>query len=483
MTQRRAEGRTPNTVSRIATAGLLALAALTVRPAQADAQLKTVQTKYYVLHTDLDIDGVREAYIRIDAMAEEYHRRTRGFGGAIRKKLSFYLFKDRMDYYRAGGIPGSAGVFMRRGNDAKLMAIAGEKTSARTWQVVQHEGFHQFAHFVIGGRIPVWVDEGLAEYFGEGLFTGDNLVVGVVPPDRLARLKREIKQKVCKPLREMMEMSHKEWNGELAIANYDQGWSMIHFLVHAEDGKYVGALGKFISDIGRGQRYVNAWVRHFGRDIDAFQKKWQEYWLAQPANPTRDVYTQAVVATCTSYFARAYSRKQTFEDAEAFFKAAQAGDLKRHQLDWLPADLLSRALAAAPKAGTWAVETPENRTPLLVCTTADGTRITGAFVVKLGRVTHVECKVTPKGEAVTQPASRPAPTTRPAKKPKPSPRTRPTTRRRPKVEPVTAAIKLANAYVSIGQTDKARKALAKALKEHPDSPHAPAARKFLNDLK
>ena len=62
------------------------------------------------------------------------------------------------------------------------MAFAGEHITAYTWHTVQHEGFHQFAHAVIGGDIPTWLNEGLAEYFGEALFTGGRVRPRRGPP-------------------------------------------------------------------------------------------------------------------------------------------------------------------------------------------------------------------------------------------------------------------------------------------------------------
>ena len=65
-----------------------------------------------------------------------------------------------------------------------------QKMDARTWHTVQHEGFHQFAHVVIRGDLPIWVNEGLAEYFGEAVFTGDGFVSGVIPPTAMTGIRR-----------------------------------------------------------------------------------------------------------------------------------------------------------------------------------------------------------------------------------------------------------------------------------------------------
>ena len=33
------------------------------------------------------------------------------------------------------------------------------------WQVLAHEGFHQFLGYELGREIPVWLNEGMAQYF------------------------------------------------------------------------------------------------------------------------------------------------------------------------------------------------------------------------------------------------------------------------------------------------------------------------------
>jgi hypothetical protein len=377
-------------------AGLMLLAVVAGLAVQAHAQakLKTYKTKYYIIHTDLDTDGVQEAIVRMTAMADEYRRRTRGFSGKIRKRLPFYLFRNSKDYYAFGGIKGSAGVFM----GGSLMAIAGEKTSGRTWHIVQHEGFHQFAHATIGRGIPIWADEGMAEYFGQGIFTGDGFVVGVIPPRRLARLKNEIKENKVKSFSKMMTMTNREWVKEMAMVNYDQAWSMIYFLIRAENGKYQKATMGFLKDISRGRLYLAAWTRNFGSDIKIFEKRWREYWLALPKNPTADLYDKAVAATLTSFFARAFSQRQKFKDADEFFQTARAGKLKAHKKDRLPKTLLTNALDKAGKIGKWSIEATKGRSPKLICIRDDGKQFVGTFVLKAGKVSKIDVKIVEKKE-------------------------------------------------------------------------------------
>src|SRR5690348_3398747 len=174
----------------------------------ARSSMRTYPSRYYIIHTDLTVDDVKEAIIRMNKMAEEYHERTRGFSGEIRERLPFYLFRNADEYYAAGGIPGSAGVF--RGGD--LLAMMGDKPGPGAWHVVQHEGFHQFAAAVIRGQMPPWLNEGIAEYFGESIFTGDGFVSGIIPPRRLKRVQDAIRANQYKSMREMMLLSQSAWN-------------------------------------------------------------------------------------------------------------------------------------------------------------------------------------------------------------------------------------------------------------------------------
>ena len=377
----------------------LAVLAVSAAATEAGPALRTYQTRYYVLHTDLSPQAARAAAVRMTAMAEEYHRRTRGFSGAIRKKLPLYLFRRAADYHGAGGPQGSTGVFTGR----KLLAVAGERPSRRTWHTLQHEGFHQFAHAVIRGHIPVWVNEGLAEYFGQAIFTGDGFVTGVVPPARLARLRQRIKADQARSFGRMMAMGRREWAGQISIADYDQAWSMVHFLVHGDGGRYTRALAGFIGDIGRGQRYEQAWLRHFGRDVEGFQARWRAYWLGLPADPTRHLYDKAVAATLTSFLARAASQRQRFAGFEEYLQAADAGRLKAHPEGWLPPKLLRDAVAQARRVGAWSIQTPPEGPPRLLCRTRRGTRLIGSFAVRDGRVAAVTVEMSRAGESESPP--------------------------------------------------------------------------------
>ncbi len=390
--------------SRLGGGAPLALAVLVVlaRGSAAPAQpsLETYETKYYKLATDLDQDGARAAIRHITLMAEEYYERTRGFGKTVNERLPIFILRSPATYRELGGMPGTAGVFIhdRAGGD-RLMAMVRESDPGESWHVIQHEGFHQFSAASIGRDLPPWVNEGLAEYFGEGVFTGDAFYTGFVPQERLADIRAAIRAHKLRPLEEMMQMSHEIWNSTIGLAhdkagtNYNQAWAMVQFLAHGDDGRYQEAFGNFLTAVSRKVAWEKAWIDCFGADIPGFQERFNQYWLGLPEHPTAVLEAQALVSTITSFYARAFSQRQYFETFEEFKTAAAASELKANEEDWLPPEMLEVALKRVDEAGEWSLRRKGQQA--VICELADGTVLEGRFQVANRRVKSVEVLVKP----------------------------------------------------------------------------------------
>jgi hypothetical protein len=366
--------------------------------------MRVIDTPYYTLHTDVSDAEARETDLRMTRMFEEYQRRTAGFAGTVRQKFPFFLFRSERDYHAAGGPQGSAGVFIREPEGKRLMAIAGEKTDAETWHTVQHEGFHQFADASIANPLPAWANEGLADYFGEAVWTGDNFVTGLIPTPRMKAVQNSIRTGGFKPFKVLMNLSYKDWNGDLSTENYDEGWSMIHFLANADGGKYQAPFLQYMQQISHGITTDNAWANVFGRDIDGFQARYAAYWTSMQDGPTRAGYIKAVVLTETSFLARAYLLKQTPKDAASFFKEYKPPEYGVNRDLWLPPELFTEYAEVVEALGKWTITPAAAGTlPKLVLQTEEGATLTGTFTVINGKVGKVEITV---AQAATRPGGK-----------------------------------------------------------------------------
>jgi len=352
--------------------------------------MPSYEGKYYIIYTDLDETQVREADLRMTRMVEEYQNRTREFAGGIHQKLPFYLFRKEQDYLDAGGLPDTAGIFDP--GSQVLMAVAGDKATVKTWHVIQHEGFHQFAAAVIGGDLPIWVNEGLAEYFGEGIFTGDGFVTGILPDWRIRRIQKELQANQFHSIADIMHLSHSDWNDAMSIANYDQAWSMVHFLALGESGRYQKAFIGFMRDIGQHQQPDKAWESNFG-SAAGFEEKWRKWIADLHEDATDGAYARATVQTFAGALGRAYLQKQNFDTVEAMEKAITSGTIRSDAHDWLPSSVFDVALEnlsmlRSHGARFWIVRTPP-RLPFVLSQLKSGERWAGQFTLRGNRLDQV----------------------------------------------------------------------------------------------
>src|SRR6185295_18676829 len=130
---------------------------------------------------------------RMDAMFDDYSRRLADFNPDRRAKFEVYLFKKRSDYltFTKNKVPNTGGVFMP-GRDTLAAFLEGQGRDALR-RTLQHEAFHQFAFNAISPNVPVWLNEGLAQMFEEGIWTGESFWLGQAPPRRIRQLELDTK--------------------------------------------------------------------------------------------------------------------------------------------------------------------------------------------------------------------------------------------------------------------------------------------------
>jgi len=260
---------------------------------------RAVESHAYTVYSDLPAAELEGTLYRLDRMAREYEKRTASLSGRRDdRRLPLYLFSREQDYLRAGGIAGSAGFY----DGERLLALIGQRADACAWNVIQHEAFHQYLITRLGEDIPIWLNEGLAEYFGEGVYTGDGFVVGVVQPFRVKRLQEMLRQG-DRGLTEVIKISHDQWNEHVDQGNYDIAWSLVHFLAHAEGGAHQGALVEFIKKSSRGGNALAMFEKTVG-PVAQVERQWRSYWLEYSDAQIRRIHGEAAVQTLGSFPAR-----------------------------------------------------------------------------------------------------------------------------------------------------------------------------------
>jgi hypothetical protein len=265
---------------------LLLLAPVLLLPCFARADLRVLQTRHYIIHTDLERAFAQDLGTRMDAMFEDYCRRLADFSPDPTRKFEVYLFQRRQDYldFTKNRVPNTGGVFMpSRDTLAGFLEGQGRDALRRT---MQHEAFHQFAYSAISPDLPPWLNEGLATVFEEGIFLGRTFSLGQVPPRRVRQLQADIHHKRLIPFRKMMGMTPRDWSAALSgdstrgATEYNQAWAMCHFLIFAGPADHPTYRKRFLellNHIHSGVPCDQAFRQSFSDNIEGFQQRFLDY--------------------------------------------------------------------------------------------------------------------------------------------------------------------------------------------------------------
>lgn len=323
--KKRAGSRSVLSVSICAPSVAIILLLLLICTTGSAAELRTLRSVHYLVHTDLERSLAEDLANRLDAMHNEYAQRLVGFGAVdASEKFEVYLFARRDDYMRLTGnrFPNTGGIFMPRRN--LLAAYLEDQGCDGLRRSIQHEAFHQFAFAAIGPNVPTWLNEGMAQYFEEGIWIGTNFTFGHVPPRRLRQLQHDVKQKQIVPFATMLATTDDEWqstlttNADRGATQYNQSWAMTHFLVHGANGnvRYRPRLIHMLKRIHAGRSAPEAFAEAFSSNVAGFQSRFEEFAAALQATPLATmIERQTVLADLLIESARAGRR---FSDVRAF---------------------------------------------------------------------------------------------------------------------------------------------------------------------
>ncbi len=194
--------------------------------------------------------------------------------------LNLKLFDDkgRFNTYKKKVAPGmgtAGGFYISRLNEASVFTSNDDQ---RMYDVTRHEATHAIVAGALGSA-PIWLNEGLAEYFED--LTFKNGMTRIVKPDE-SHLK--LLSKTSLPgLKNHFSMSSEQWYDEPGkTKNYALGWSLVYFLMSSDrDRQFLKYMldhlaynyCKPFSEIA----YIN---KYYPGGLSGFEKNWKK-WLSR----------------------------------------------------------------------------------------------------------------------------------------------------------------------------------------------------------
>ncbi len=360
---------------------------------KAPNELRVIVTDHYRIHTDLDVELADDLGRRMDAMWEEYARRLGDFSNMRdAKRYEAYLFAKRIDYMKLSGdrFPNTGGLFLPGRNLLAVFLEGQGRDGIR--RTLQHEAFHQFAYTAIHGDMPVWLNEGIAQVFEEGIWTGKQFLIGQAPPRRVQLLQSDIAAHRLTDFRTFMATSDQQWAANMrdkteATTQYNQAWAMAQFLIYATDDdghpKYRQRLIDVLDALHHGREGQAAFTSAFGSNYGGFQGAFLEW--SHNLRPTAAATYAEHQAILADMLISLGNQGLHFVDIDSFRKRLDEGGYRlrsRTSQDDLPGhffcDVSGRPLDSSRLFFSTRVGSPA---PDIVCRPAEGLQYRTRFML------------------------------------------------------------------------------------------------------
>ncbi len=246
-------------------------------------------TNHWELRTDLPVDDVQQVGKLLDSCYEVYRTYLSNLPQIRNEKLEAWVFSNRKDYTEnvqsqirgdSGVVASTSGMFINIGEGKQILAVDASGNWKGFEETAKHEAFHQFQYSRFRSKVPPWLSEGLAEYFSHSAYLNGEIIPGQPTEKDITLLKRAIQNNSVTPFIDFMRMNNQEWGQRMKSSSlqYTQAWSMVHFLVHGEEGRHASELDHFLKLIQGGMYHEEAFVKAFNTsDLVSFQNAWMEH--------------------------------------------------------------------------------------------------------------------------------------------------------------------------------------------------------------
>ena len=219
--------RVERTLARVLIVGVAVLGTLPTFADLTDRQWCRVRSPHFELVSDLDAERLRT----LGTMLERFHNvAVQLIPGeeTIFKPLNVLVFRSSRDFEKTFLYPGIAG-FMQPALEAHLLIFGPD----RRGNYVHRVAFHEYTHYLQRSRttlnLPMWYEEGFAEYLSTTRFEArGHAIVGGVARRRFQGLFRR-----GTSLKELLdEQYNPDWGRHDLPAVYERSWALTHFLQH-----------------------------------------------------------------------------------------------------------------------------------------------------------------------------------------------------------------------------------------------------------
>jgi hypothetical protein len=275
-----------------------------------------LKSEHYVIYTTIEDEDTFNVLPQVMEGALAQYRKVAPGTSQSDSPMECYVFAHRLEWeaFTKANTGPDASIYLqiRRGGyairDKYVSYYIGRYATA---SVAAHEGWHQYVsrHFI--GRLPPFVEEGLACMF-EGIGWQNenlprwNLSINQV---RVQALRKATESNKLWPLEKIIAMHAGEVveeNGEKVDAFYAQAWVFAKFLYESENGRFRPNLQRWLTETAKGTVF----------DPTRTHTRAGGPWNRSGVKPMLEHYLQLDFATIDRLY-QAYLRKVAFDEYSA----------------------------------------------------------------------------------------------------------------------------------------------------------------------
>jgi tetratricopeptide (TPR) repeat protein len=200
-----------------------------------------------------------------DVYSRTFRVRPRKTRGRVRVFSGFESYADYVSDF--GGDPrNTLGVYRP---SIRELCIWLHEDKPELSNTIRHEGFHQYLHDFLDD-VPIWFNEGYAEYFGFSRRLSGKAVVGQVGEDQAAIAKKLLPK--FTPLAELFVLEPKEFMAKAGV-HYVQSWAVVHLLRETSNAQLKGVLDRYFDALLAGKSQKEAYDAVLAPLVSAIERE------------------------------------------------------------------------------------------------------------------------------------------------------------------------------------------------------------------
>jgi tetratricopeptide (TPR) repeat protein len=258
---------------------LVATALVALLPTDAAAKWTRLRSANFEFIGDAPAGQIRRVAEKLEQFREVMTRALPGATGASPVPTIVVVFAtDRSltpvkPLFRGNAT--EVGGYFQSGEDLNYIAVNGEFIDIALLTV-----FHEYAHFLVSntvGNVPVWLGEGLAEFYDvtQGRDRGKSVIIGGAPRHHVDLLK----ESTLIPIKELLSItrSAQVYNeGSRRGVFYAQSWALTHYLTLGSKERG-SQFRQYLASLRSGMEDERAFIDSFGTDTTALDRELFNY--------------------------------------------------------------------------------------------------------------------------------------------------------------------------------------------------------------